>query len=86
MLQIVQPVTRVVKTAPKAQPQPTGVITFTRDQWNAMRNGMLAELLLQQDGEDPRPLRAQWPTAVQGDFDMGQTMMRNLLADAGWTL
>lgn len=93
MFDIVQPVTRVVKTprqtrrkaqASQAPSEPT--ITFTRAQWDAYQNGMLAELLLQQDGADPRVLRSQWSAATQDDFDAGRARMRALLTDAGWTL
>lgn len=84
MLQIVQPATVIVKTRRKRDPKPT--LTFTAAQWAATRNGMLAELLLQQDGEDPRILRSQWDAASQGDFDQGRAMLRGLLTEAGWTL
>lgn len=88
-LSVPQTVT-VVKTrpAPKSATQtPTEpTLTFTAVQWAATRNGMLAELLLQQDGADPRILRSQWDTASQGDFDEGRAMLRGLLTEAGWTL
>lgn len=88
MTQILAPLTTVVKTrpAPKAAPPTEPPLTFTRAQWDAYQNGMLAELLLQQDGEDPRVLRSQWSAAGQDDFDRGRARMRSLLTDAGWTL
>ena len=89
-MDILAPTTRVVKTrpAPKSAPQtPTEpTLTFTMSQWSALWNGALAELLLQQDGEDPRVLRSQWDAASQGDFDEGRAMLRSLLTEAGWTL
>lgn len=87
-MQMLAPVTTVVKTrrAPQSAPEPEPALTFTATQWAAMRNGMLAELLLQQDGADPRVLRSQWSAASQGDFDQGRARMRALLTDAGWTL
>lgn len=84
MFQIVQPVTEIVKTRRESPQEPT--LTFTQSQWAALRNGMLAELLLQQDGSEPREMRAQWPAAHQGDFDQGRAMLRSLLTEAGWTL
>ena len=81
---IVPQTVTVVKKQTRPAPEPT--LTFTKSQWAAMRNGMLAELLLQQDGADPRILRSQWDTASQGDFDEGRAMLRGLLTEAGWTL
>ena len=76
-------------TAVKTRPAPVAApstLTFTQTQWAALRNGMLAELLLQQDGDDPRILRSQWDAASQGDFDQGRAMLRGLLTEAGWRL
>ena len=81
---IVPQTVTVVKKQTRPAPEPT--LPFTNSQWAAMRTRMLAELLLQQDGEDPRVLRSQWDAASQGDFDQGRAMLRGLLTDAGWTL
>lgn len=88
MFEMIVPQTQVRrKAAPKATSQATEpTLTFTKSQWAAFNNGMLAELLLQQDGEDPRVLRSQWSAATQDDFDQGRARMRALLTDAGWTL
>lgn len=89
-MDILAPVTTVVKKRPApvvaTQPPAAPTLTFTATQWAAFNNGMLAELLLQQDGADPRILRSQWDAASQGDFDQGRARMRALLTDAGWTL
>lgn len=80
-MDILAPVTRVVKTQPKPQPAPVPTLAFVHGEWRAFQNGLLCSLL----GYDAATLKAcreQWGRPHRWAWDTGYNVMEKLTARA----
>ena len=69
-MDILAPVTRVVKTQPKPQPAPVPTLAFVQGEWKAFQNGMLCSLLGHTE-RDLKTARGQWSRPHRWAWDCG---------------
>ena len=86
-MDILAPVTRVVKTQPKPQPAPVPTLAFVMGEWRAFQNGMLCSLL-GHDADHLRTARESWSRPHRWAWDTGHAIVEKLMsrADVQWAL
>ena len=86
-MDILAPVTRVVKTQPKPQPAPVPTLAFVQGEWKAFQNGMLCSLLGHTE-RDLKTAREAWSRPHRWAWDCGYNIMNKLTAraDVQWAL